>query len=42
MTVKLGRDLVSMDQKRRRASEVKIVEPIWTHDDMKWIISFGD
>jgi hypothetical protein len=25
-----------------RASEVKIDEPIWSRDDMKWIISFGD
>ena len=25
-----------------RASEVKIDEPIWSYDDMKWIISFDD
>ena len=29
-------------RQRWKASEVKIDEPIWSHDDMRWIISFGD
>ena len=41
VAVKLEQDLALMDEGNgEKASEVKIDEPIWSCDDMKWIISF--
>jgi hypothetical protein len=49
VTVKLEQDLAPMDQRNGKEqvrsklmSKVKIDEPIWSRDDIKWIISFGD
>jgi hypothetical protein len=40
--VKLEQDLAPMDRRNGEEQVVKIDEPIWSCDDMKWIISFGD
>ena len=43
MAVKLEQDLAPMDEGNgKKVGEVKTDEPIRSHDDMKWIISFGE
>ena len=43
VAVKLEQDLVSMDQGNGKEQvRSRIDEPIRSHDNMKWIISFGD
>jgi hypothetical protein len=40
---KLSDDLAPMDRGNgEEQCEVKIDEPIWSRDDMKWIVSFDD
>jgi hypothetical protein len=40
---KLSDDLTPLDRgNSEEQSEVKIDEPIWSRDGMKWIISFGN
>ena len=43
VAVKLKQDLAPMTEGNdEKQVKVKIDEPIWSRDDMKWIISFGD